>query len=199
MGDVVVTYYKATRPDGTDFRTGTVHYEVGATITHPTPHKRDASGYLSVATVPTDCTGSSWPLRLFEVTAADVWKDGSFPNKRCTHALTVVREVEAHVALGPQGRELVALIGRCGALTSRELWELAAARDAAGDAAWAAAWDAARDAAGAAAWAAVRALTVRDLIGDTFTQAHYDALTGPWRKTLGPLHPDDTDIREVTQ
>lgn len=31
------TYYKATRPDGTDFRTGTVRYEVGTTVTHPNP------------------------------------------------------------------------------------------------------------------------------------------------------------------
>ena len=84
----------------------------------------------------------------------------------------------------------------------------AAARDAAGDAAWAAAWDAARDAARAAAWdaaraaawavardaawAAARALVVRDLIGsDGFTQDHYDTLTGPWRKVIGPAHPDD--------
>ena len=55
-------------------------------------------------------------------------------------------------------------------------------------AAWDAAWAAARDAAGVAAWA----LVVRDLIGTHgFTQAHYDTLTGPWRKVVGPCHPDD--------
>ena len=42
-----------------------------------------------------------------------------------------------------------------------------------------------------AAWA----LLVRDLIGDGFTQEQYDLLTGPWRKTVGPLHPDDVDLR----
>jgi hypothetical protein len=214
------TYYKATRPDGTDFRTGKVRYDVGATITHPNPHKRDASGYLSVATVPTDCTGASWPLRLVEVTAEDVWEDAHFPNKRCTHSLTVVRELDPMLALGPQGQAVVALIERCKTLTYDEARELAAARDAAWDAAraaawdaardaawdaardaaWDAAWDAARDAAWDAAWDAARAaaaLLSRDLIdGKTFTQEQYDLLTGPWRKVIGPIHPDDADLRD---
>jgi hypothetical protein len=45
----VTRYYKATRPDGTDFRTGTVDYAAalasGEPVTHPAPHDRDASGY----------------------------------------------------------------------------------------------------------------------------------------------------------
>ena len=97
-----------------------------------------------------------------------------------------------------------------------------AARDAVRDAAWAAVWDAARDTAWDAAWNATRdtawnatrnatwdatwnaawnatrnatwALVVRDLIGDTFTQAHYDTLTMPWRTTIGPIHPDDAVV-----
>jgi hypothetical protein len=32
---------------------------------------------------------------------------------------------------------------------------------------------------------------VRDLIGAQFTQAHYDALTGPWAAVVGKAHPDD--------
>ena len=67
----MTTYFKATRPDGRDFYTGTVDYAgalaSGETLVHPSPHKRGASGYWSVATVPTDCTGMSWPCRLFEV------------------------------------------------------------------------------------------------------------------------------------
>ena len=86
----------------------------------------------------------------------------------------------------------------------------AAAWDAARDAAWAAAcaaawaaacaaacaaaWDAARAAAGAAAWDAARALVVRDQVGDTFTQAHYDTLTRPWATVIGPVHPDDAPV-----
>ena len=122
---MTATYYKATRPDGTDFRTGQVRYDVGATVTHPDPHQRDASGYLSVAVVPTDCTGASWPLRLLEVTAAEVWPDPSIANKRCTHSLTVVRELDPMLALGPQGQEVAALIERCKTLTydeARKAW-----------------------------------------------------------------------------
>jgi hypothetical protein len=78
-----------------------------------------------------------------------------------------------------------------------------AARDAAWDAAWGAAWDAARDAAWGAAWVAAsgaaRALPVRDLISKNgFTQEHYDILTGPWRKAIGPLHADDAPLSGVT-
>ena len=65
-----------------------------------------------------------------------------------------------------------------------------AALDAALDAVGDAAWDAALDAAQGAAWA----LVVRDLIGDTFTQAHYDTLTMPWRTVIGPIHPDDAVV-----
>ena len=208
------TYYKAVRPDGTDFRTGRVRYDIGQVVTHPNPHKRDASGYLSVAVVPTDCTGAAWPLRLLEVTADETWSDSQFPNKRCTHSLTVVRELDPWLALGPQGPLLVALVERAGQITADEAQRLAAARAAAWDAAraaaGAAAWDAARAAAGDAAWDAARAaawdaaraaagLASRDLIGTTFTQEQYDLLTGPWRKAIGPIHPDDTDLRDVTQ
>jgi NADH dehydrogenase FAD-containing subunit len=99
--------------------------------------------------------------------------------------------------------QVVALIDRAGTLTADEINRLYAAGDAAwyaaGDAAWYAAgnaaWDAARDAAWNAARDAARdaalALVGRDLIGGTFTQQHYDTLTGPWRKAIGPIHPDD--------
>ena len=82
----------------------------------------------------------------------------------------------------------------------------AAARDAALDAAWdatlaaardatlAAAWDATLAAAWAAARDAARALVVRDQVGDTFTQAHYDTLTRPWATVIGPVHPDDAPV-----
>jgi hypothetical protein len=263
-----MTYYKATRPDGTDFRTGTVDYGTaltsGAEIRHPiyeTVDKRrrdfspdaylSAYAYLSVATAPTDCTGMSWPCRLFEVEPIGAtWAPGAeLPNKRACYSLRMVRELPAHEALGPQGVQLAALIGQTAALTEPQSRELSAAWDAAWDAARYAAWDAARDAAwdaaryaaGAAAWdaawdaaryaagdaaryaagdaaryaaryaawdaarAAARyaaryaagALTVRDLIGtrDGWDQSAYDLLTGPWRKVVGPIHPDDADLR----
>lgn len=40
------------------------------------------------------------------------------------------------------------------------------------------------------------ALAFRSLIGTYgFTADHYDALTAAWRILVGPIHPDDTDLR----
>lgn len=84
---------------------------------------------------------------------------------------------------------------------ARAAWSAARAAVGAGDAAraaWAAnyaAWDAAWFRARAAVGAAARALGLRDLIGQHgFTQDHYDTLTGPWHKAIGPVHPDDKAI-----
>lgn len=222
-----MTYYKATRLDGTDFWTGTVKYAVGERTTHPTSKRRtkdDPSTYLSVSTVISDCTGFRWPCRLFRVegvgramTAADL------PNKRGFLAVDVVEELfPAHMVFGPQGEHVVRLIDRAARLTSDEAKQLVAARagawvvarDTAKGTAKYADRDAARDTAtravaGAAwdatwgAWYAARlaarevamALVVRDLIGSSgFSQTHYDLLTGPWRKVIGPVHPDDEPV-----
>lgn len=221
---MTTTYYKATRPDGTDFHTGIIHYEVGNTVVHPWPHKDDPTGYLSVSTVPTDCTSCEWPLRLLEVEADKVWTAKQLPNKRCTHSVRVVRELDATLALGPQGVEVAALIERCKTLTSDKFnnpvtirtasamaasradalnadrdaaWD--ADRDASWEAVWRAAWEATIDTTNNVSWnaaSAAVALLCRDLIGTDFTQAHYDLLTGPWRRVIGPLHPDDPDLRE---
>ncbi len=118
---------------------------------------------------------------------------------------------------GPQWQPIVVLVRRAAILTSAEAKALDAARAAARAAARTAAWDAARDAARAAtraatraAWDAARAaaraaaryaardaaraLVVRDQVGDTFTQAHYDTLTRPWATVIGPVHPDDAPV-----
>jgi len=209
-------YYKATRLDGTDFRTGTVLYQVGERTTHPTSTRRtkdDPSTYLSVSTVPTDCTGMKWPCRLFAVHGVGrAMTAKKLPNKRAFLAVDVVEELPAHQAFGPQGEHVAALIERAGRLTGDEMEQLAAAwdaawdaakdaaRDAAGDAAryaaWAAAWAAAGDAARAlvvdAAGDAAGALVVYDLIGrHGFTQKHYDLLVGPWESVIGPVMPND--------
>ncbi len=70
---------------------------------------------------------------------------------------------------------------------------------------WEAAWDATEELVltpnegymAAPARGAIRnsalALCTRHLIGtDKYTQEHYDLITGPWRKVVGPLHTDDT-------
>src|SRR5690606_19006656 len=161
---------------------------------HPTSKKRtkdDPSTYLSVATVPTDCTGFRWPCRLFRVrgvgramTATDL------PNKRGFLSIDVIEELPAHEAFGPQGEHVVALIERAARLTRDEEVQLAASRAKAASAAvndasyaaWDAAEDAGREAAAYTAWiaaryaagVAARALVVRDLIGSSgFTQDMY--------------------------
>jgi hypothetical protein len=122
---------------------------------------------------------------------------------------------------GPQTATILALIERAHTLTPDELTALAAAWDVvARDAAWNArdaAWDAARMNASRHAWDAVIAArhaarhaamtTVRDAAGDVALAAGdaalalavrdliprtaYDALTGPWARTIGPVHPDE--------
>ena len=184
----MITYYKAVRPDGTDFHSASFVWvpadgipKGGWLVTHPNPGERigrrsgaDASQYLSVATVPTDCTGFRWPCRLIQVQAVGrAFLDGKYPNKRRVRAARVIAELPAWQALGPQGEQVAALIVRVQTLTGDELDCLDAA------------WDAAGDAAGDAALA----LITRDLI----TTAQYAALTLPWRQTVGRIHPDDPE------
>jgi hypothetical protein len=49
-------------------------------------------------------------------------------------------------------------------------------------------------AAGQGVYFMVLALVIRDVIGNIFTQEHYDLLTSPWRIVIGPIHSDDADI-----
>lgn len=167
-------YWKATRPDGTDFWRGTTDYgqalESGAVLEHPERFKRnEPATYLSVAIVPTDCAGMEWPCRLFGVEPVGrAWRNDRIPNKRCCSRLRVVEELPAHEALGPQGREVAALIDRAGRLTAAEINGLGAARGAAREAAW----EAARGA---------TALLTRDLI----TPEQFDLLYGPWKEVIG--------------
>ena len=73
------------------------------------------------------------------------------------------------------------------------VWD--AARSEALVAVWDAVWDAARGTARDAVWDAALALVARDLIApDGFTQEQYDLLTGPWRRVIGAVHPDDATV-----
>ena len=160
------TYYKAVRPDGTDFYSGRVLWDrVGEIVEHPDPGSlggEDARGYLSVSVSPTDCTGMRWPCRLLvveQVEEVPVWEPTlSLPSKRASHAWRVVRELPAYEALGPNVVEIVAFLDLLPTLTRAQ-------------------WDAARDAARDAAWDAAGALVVRDLI----TTTQFDILTAPMR------------------
>ena len=171
------SYYKATRPDGTDFYTGTVDY--GAALASGDTIRLDSDetefpgpGWLHLATVPTECDGMTWPCRLFEVEPVGEFHRGEgHPHKIGCREVRVLRELPAHEAFGPQGEQVAALIERARCLTAAEIKRLHAAWYAAGDAAW--------------------SLVARDLI----SAEHYTALTGPWRSALGPIHPDDDDMR----
>lgn len=190
-------YYKAVRPDGRDFYSGAIDYAAalasGEVLRHPgasidggPPEHRQwnrPETYFSVSVEPADCTGFSWPCRLFRVEpVGPVLGKGkrklrASPNKRACSALRVVEELPAWQALGPNGEAVAALIERCSTLTAEGISRLGAARGAARDATWDAARGAARDAARGAA----RALLVRDLI----SPKQFATLTGPWREAIG--------------
>ena len=168
-------------------------------------------------TEPTNCTGMQWPCRLARLEAVDtaVWTPDAIalPNKRAAVAWLVTAEVDAWQALGPQGREVAAIIDRVHMLTTDEWRQLTAAwgaawgfgrgavrgaaRNAARNAAWDAAWDAAGDAARNAArnaawaaawdaaWAAAWDATLATLVRDLITPKQYDLLMAPWRTVIG--------------
>lgn len=214
-------YYKATRPDGTSFQSCEVSWAVGEVTKHPNigtaKSRTDAADYLSVSDSPTNCTGFSWPCRLFIVEPVGTSKPWQphptdLPNKWAARRWRVVEEIPSHLALGPQGAQIAALVERAGMLTFAEGRRIRASRAAATGADWYWAWDAAwraasaaaRDASRGAAWyaawdaaetvwyaarGAVWGLVVRDLI----SAEHYSALSRPWRDTIGRIHPDDED------
>ena len=176
-------FYKAIRPNGESFHDPYFRWlpegwqsgdpiPADWVVKHPNPGAKigkdsgaRASEYLSIATVPTDCTSFEWPCVLLEVEAVGraclnglYW----YPNKRRVRAARVLRERPAHEVFGPQGAEVVAILERTGQLTAEEVerlsadWVVArvAAREAARIAAWEAARKTSRDAAWVAAWVA---------------------------------------------
>jgi hypothetical protein len=214
----MATFFKAVRPDGASFNDASFVWDVtpGGVTTHPLRGKDrrglasdDAAGYLSVATVATDCTGMQWPCRLLEVESVGrLWTPNAdhLPNKRAALRFRTVRELVATDVFGPQGVQVAALIERAGLLTRDDMTRLYAARDAAWyaarDVAWDVAWDAARDAAWYAArdvawdvaWDAARYTALALVTRNLLDSEHYDTLTMPWRTTIGRIHPDDADV-----
>jgi hypothetical protein len=196
----VPEYWKCTRFDGTDFRTGMVDYGAalvsGEIIRHPaTKVRNQPRTYLSVSVSAADCTGFSWPCRLFRVEPVGrIMGAGKVPlvaspSKRAVSALRVVEELPAWQALGPNGEAVAALIERCRTLTADDLWKLGAARGAARGAAWGAAWvaarDAARGAAGVAAWGAAGVAAWAFIVRDLITPEQFRLLAGSWIDVMG--------------
>jgi hypothetical protein len=203
-------YWKAVRPDGTDFHTGTVDYAGALATGKPVARKplrtvfaccTDGVYHASDAAAET-LIGGSWPCRLFQVSGRPVVQQG---HKRGFRSLRVLREVPAHLALGPNGEQVAALIAQASRISPEQAAQLNAARGAAREAAWGApgigaeyaAWEAARDAARGAArdavWDAARVtagvasraatgLLVRDLVSSEV----FDTLYGPWASVMSP-------------
>lgn len=188
-----MTYFKAVRPDGTDFYSGTVQWaptqgeipEGGIVVTHPTSMawEEDHSTHLCASAAPADCAGFDWPCRLLALEPlSEVHRHAG--SKRSALSWRVVRELPAVEALGPQGAAVVALVDGLGRLDAAEIAALVAAELATWDAARAAARDAARE----AAWYAAAALVAWDLI----TPGYRDILTAPIRTALPDLWADVT-------
>ena len=185
-------YYKCVRPDGTDFYTGSVLWapveipDGGWLVNHPTSKEASlddgASTYLSTSTTPTDCTGMRWPCRLLVVVPAGrrVRRTADLPNKRVSVAWRVLRELPAWQALGPQGRQVAAILDRAATLSDSEVRQLDAVRGAVWDAVRGAARDAVRD----AAWDAVRAAAWAYLVKDLISETHFNILTDPWHRVI---------------
>jgi len=219
----MVTYFKATRPNGTDFYSGTIDYAAalasGAPVKHPTPRRgtANAGSYLSVSVGAGDCTGFSWPARLFEVKpvgAAWAPHKADLPRKRAAVAVTVIRELPAHMLFGPQGEVIVSMLDEFAKMSSAKRTAMYNARGTN----W---WDAyyrvagrgglagrvglgaARYALGGrlrgwgdgdAAYGAALAVLLRHTIGKKvgLTQAEYEVLTAPWVSVTGHVaHPED--------
>ena len=192
-------YYKATRVDGTDFRTGLVRYEVGKRVRpHPLSVGEDrilcGPGFLHAADVPAETlSGGRWPCRLFEVTGKpSAGFDSRHPHKGGFKELRVLCEVPAHLVFGPNGQAVVRIIYRARQITPSEgqalvtAWDAAwdAAEDAAEDAAWSAAWSAARWRAWSAARDAARDAALAVLVQDLITPEQFQLLYGPWASVI---------------
>jgi hypothetical protein len=170
-------FYKAVRPDGKDFYSGTVDYAAICGTGEQLPELPGGpccspDVYHASTSKADTLIGGSWPCRLFEVDGEPVSEE---KNKRGFCTLTVVRELPAWEALGPNGEAVVCLIEKCRTITPQTANQLNAARNAARDAAWDAAGYAARDAAGA--------LVVRDLVAPE----QFDILTAPWVSVMGEI------------
>ena len=175
-------YYKALRPDGTDFATGTTRPALGQWMPLITGELiMCRRGYHVSDAVAETLAGGSWPCLLarVEIPPGDWERSG---HKFVVPTYRVVEWLPAHQALGPNGQEVAALIARAQRLTAPQFqrlgeaaaWRVAgdaathAARDAAQDAARDAARDAAGSAAGVAVWDATRDAAwdvVRDVVG----------------------------------
>ena len=201
-----MTYYKATQPDGTSFYDGTTKWEVGEVTSLPEgdrKHTLCSAGLLHASTEPGESlTGGWWPCRLFIVEpVGDLIIDDHHPYKVGAYEWSVLEEIEAWRALGPNGERVAAHFEQCKTLTTDEFLRLAASRDkawctsrdearhASMDAAAGryAAWNVAKDAAWYTSRDAALALVTWDLATEDgpYTVEMRDLLYQPWKEVIG--------------
>ena len=153
-------YYKAVRPDGTDFATGTTLPVVGEWMPRIEGKLVLCARGYHVSDEPGETLiGGSWPCRLFEVEIDEVVPYGNVDgHKSVVPTYRPIRELPAWMALGPNGEKVAAIIERVRVLTPDEQRALlraqygGPARDAVSDPASDAVSDAVRYAAWDAAW-----------------------------------------------
>lgn len=204
------TYFKAVRPDGTDFHTGTVLYEVGTQLPRIPSQKGikrsccSNTVYHASDTPSETLIGGSWPARLFEMSGRPVASEG---HKYGFVTLRVERELESHLVFGPNGEDVVRIIEQAKSVTPAQAEQLRAARVAAWVAARVAAWyedrvaawhaarEAAVDEAREAAWHAAQEAAVDEAVNaaiatvvrDYITPEQYHTLTKVWFEVIGDL------------
>ena len=132
------TYWKAVRPDGMDFWSGTVRWlpktplKRSRVVRHPSSTravKGDHATSLAVSTDPRVLPGALWPMRLCRVEQVeDVIITDAY--KRQSVAWRVVEEVDPSFRFGPQGLHVATLVDRVRAITAGEVGRFDATRDA---------------------------------------------------------------------
>ena len=125
--------FKATRLDGTDFRTGMVQwapppdhdgpwvvrhpgierYKKGFTSNKPDPESYSAANYLSASVTPHALPGSDWPMRLFKVRAIGrTGRSTEYLEKVAALEYEVVAEIDSSIRFGPQGAQVALLLAQ---------------------------------------------------------------------------------------
>lgn len=222
-------HYKAIRLDGSgfSFRSSALRWsgQPGQVVRHPKPDLNSGPAYsLSASVSPTDCTGMRLPCRLLAVEpVGPVRPDGRTVSGVRAAAWEVIEELPAWQALGPQGREVLALLGRLEQVNITEArridsgwrstyWaasepvyplvtdvgaDRSAAKEASMKAAMTTMQGVTRGWSGCrASWEATMVAVWALVIRDLTTEACFSALSGSVADVLGPL---DLDTRARRQ
>lgn len=184
-GDTV--YYKALRPDGTDFATGKTRPRRGRWMPRIDGELIMCErGYHVSDAVASTLIGGSWPCKLarVEIPEGEWQREG---HKLVVPTYRVVEWLPAWQAFGPNGKAVAAMLNRARRLTADEVQRLDAAAknvwSAACGAAKGAAWEAACGASVVTAWKAAREVAM-EAAGETAREAAGKAATFAAREAV---------------